>query len=327
MTLLPLTSLAPSHSQLKTLRGIIANLFPASWLWLASLVLIAYDIFAIKTGHKFLVDIPKLWPIALAPFAALPLAWWLSRSRHAEQAAGRPIRLLMMTAFLIPTMSALAIFDYLMMANSQPLAHEMLSHWDNAIGLDWHAYTEFVARHLWLNWSLFQAYKYMIQALVIVIGLAIIQRRYDDANELITLTLMTGIFTIFIGSFFPAIGAMTFYANDNLRALYPNEVYPSFQQELMEVRGSIPKWIDPTHLEGITQFPSFHTVCGLLTIYGARRAWWSFIPAFIFSSLLIGATPIYGSHYFVDLLAGAAVAGAGVVMYKWVFNANSRRKI
>ncbi len=323
MTVFELTTAAPSKIFRQTARGIIANLFPSAWLWCASAIMIAYDFMAIHNGHKFLIDSHKLWLIALAPFAALPLAWWLSRGRNVEHSTGRPLRLLMMTAFFIPSMSALAVFDYLVMANNQPFAHEMLSRWDQALGLNWNAYAEFVANHLWLNWSLFQAYKYMVQALVIVIGLAIIQRRNQDANELITLTLFTGLATMCIGSFFPAVGAMTFYANDTLRALYPSELEPTYLQELLEVRGSIPKLIDPTHIEGITQFPSFHTVCGLLTIYGARRAWWSLVPALIFSSLLIAATPIYGSHYFVDLLAGAGIAGIGIWIYRRVFNRNA----
>ena len=307
-------SLSQSPRSLKrlshSLREIIANLFPPAWLWLASLLLIAFDIYAIHFGHKFLIDDRKLWLLVIYPLVVFPIAWWLSRGGNANSFMSRPLRLFMMPAYLMPTMSALAVFGYLVMANNAPLADAQLAEWDKMLGLNWFAYVDFVNQHLWLNWAMFHAYKYMIQALLIIIAAAIVEGHPDRAAELIALTFATALTTLAIGSHFPSISAMAFLADDNIRAMFPGEMSSITTQELYEVRGSIPKLIDPTHTEGITQFPSFHTICGILTVYGARGAWWRFWPACIFSTLLIAATPIYGCHYFVDLIAGAAVAGS-----------------
>jgi len=300
--------------------GILANLFPSPWLWLASLLLVVFDIQAIVNGHKFLITGNKVWLVACVPFTALPLAWWLSRKKTEKSAIDRPLRLIMLTTYLMPTMSALAVFNYLAMATAHPLTQDLLSNWDKALGFDWVGYTQFVGHRFWLNWTFLIAYNYMIQALVITICIALIQRRTNDAAELVGLVFFTALTTIAIGTYFPAISAMAYYGDDALKALFPPDAGTTFIQELMEVRGTIPKLLDPTDVYGLTQFPSFHTVCGILTIYGARRAWWQFIPSLAFGTVLIAATPIYGGHYFVDLLAGAAVACFFILLSQLVVN-------
>ena len=101
--------------------------------------------------------------------------------------------------------------------------------------------------------------------------------------------------------------------------MFPPGTGDVFIQDLLEVRGSIPKYIDLMHPEGIVQFPSFHPFCGILTIYGARGAMWHFIPALIFGLLLIAGTPVYGGHYFVDVIAGAVVALSALAVSQLVF--------
>jgi membrane-associated phospholipid phosphatase len=62
--------------------------------------------------------------------------------------------------------------------------------------------------------------------------------------------------------------------------------------------------------EGIISFPSLHAALGLLFIFAlwpVRRLRW---PAFTLNAVMIGATPVEGSHYFADVLAGMAIAAA-----------------
>jgi membrane-associated phospholipid phosphatase len=59
--------------------------------------------------------------------------------------------------------------------------------------------------------------------------------------------------------------------------------------------------------EGIISFPSLHAALGLLFIFAlwpVRRLRW---PAVILNAVMIAATPVEGSHYFADVLAGLAV--------------------
>ena len=231
----------------------------------------------------------------------------------------RPVRLLMMPAFLSPALCALAGFGYITMANSNPMVDPLLSHWDQALGLSWLAYVRYFAEHPWLAAITSSCYNLMIKAALVVIAIAVIESNPKKATELIGLILITTFITLIIGAYFPAQSAMNYLADDHLRSQFPPGTGNFFVQELLEVRGSIPKFIDLTHPEGIVQFPSFHTICGILTIYGARGALWHFIPALIFGLLMIAGTPVYGGHYFVDVIAGAAIAFSAIAVSQLVF--------
>ena len=58
--------------------------------------------------------------------------------------------------------------------------------------------------------------------------------------------------------------------------------------------------------EGLTAFPSFHTIMALLFAFAFRGTFLRW-PAFALGALTIFATPVMGGHYFVDLLGGVAV--------------------
>jgi len=78
--------------------------------------------------------------------------------------------------------------------------------------------------------------------------------------------------------------------------------------DLLAIRDGSMRWIDMTSMKGIVTFPSFHTVLACIAIW----ALWT-VPYVRWMSLAINltmivATPVQGSHYFIDLIAGAAVA-------------------
>jgi membrane-associated phospholipid phosphatase len=56
-------------------------------------------------------------------------------------------------------------------------------------------------------------------------------------------------------------------------------------------------------------FPSFHTAAGIILVISFWRT--ALFPIIVlYSAIMIASTPVLGGHYFVDLIAGAAVAGA-----------------
>ena len=59
----------------KFVRAVISNLFPAPWLWFASIIVVVFDIVAFHFSHKYFVDTSKLWFITAFPFICVPLAW------------------------------------------------------------------------------------------------------------------------------------------------------------------------------------------------------------------------------------------------------------
>ena len=322
----PQLALHANHRFRKSIAGIIKHLFPPAWLWLAGLAIIGFDYCAFHFGHKFLIDTQKFWQLGIYSLGAFPIAWWMARGENAQSFMSRPLRLFALPAYLGPVLAGLALFDYVVMANDQPLVQPLLNSWDRSLGLDWFAYANFVGHHPWLALMMQNAYDLMIKGLLVVMGLCIIQGKPERCTELIALTFATAIAAMIIGSYFPASSAMTYLGTDALKALFPPETGSIFEQSFMEARGSIPMLLDPMHTQGITQFPSFHMVCGILIIYGARGAWWKFYPALAFSLLLMAATPIYGGHYFVDLIAGAFLASAAIAISQIIVRLISRRK-
>ena len=65
--------------------------------------------------------------------------------------------------------------------------------------------------------------------------------------------------------------------------------------------------------EGLIQLPSFHTVLAIMLAYNFRDRRWLFAAAVVLDALIILSCPTEGSHYFVDLVAGAVVAVLGII--------------
>jgi membrane-associated phospholipid phosphatase len=65
-------------------------------------------------------------------------------------------------------------------------------------------------------------------------------------------------------------------------------------------------------------FPSLHVAGALLVVYLSRGVAWLFWPTLVFNALLVAATPVFGGHFFVDVLAGAAVFWVAAVISRKV---------
>jgi len=61
------------------------------------------------------------------------------------------------------------------------------------------------------------------------------------------------------------------------------------------------------YLPGLTTFPSFHTAAGIVLLYAFRQTL-MFWPILLYVISMIASTPIYGEHYFSDLIFGTAIA-------------------
>jgi MYXO-CTERM domain-containing protein len=63
--------------------------------------------------------------------------------------------------------------------------------------------------------------------------------------------------------------------------------------------------IDPSQLQGVATFPSFHTALALMTAAAWRDTPWIRGPMFVWQALVILSTIPIGGHYAIDLIAGA----------------------
>ena len=82
------------------------------------------------------------------------------------------------------------------------------------------------------------------------------------------------------------------------------------------VRSGLMTVIDPSNLEGLVSFPSFHTAGALMTTWALRRSriWVTLLG--VLNTGLIAATVLLGVHYFIDLLGAVALCGVSLALYR-----------
>jgi len=84
--------------------------------------------------------------------------------------------------------------------------------------------------------------------------------------------------------------------------LWEAQLIPSLRQHLVHV-------VDLSTLRGLVSVPSFHAATAVLYMAAGRppgRLRW---PVIEVNTLMLLATPVEGTHYLTDMLAGAVVAG------------------
>ena len=74
----------------------------------------------------------------------------------------------------------------------------------------------------------------------------------------------------------------------------------------------------PRALKAIVTFPSFHAAMAVLLTYPYRKFTAAFPLVIFWNGLMLVSVPKHGSHYFVDVLAGAAVAVLSIYLVREV---------
>ena len=119
---------------------------------------------------------------------------------------------------------------------------------------------------------------------------------------------LTAVACTAMGLFFPALGAVATFLPDTFDFTAFPSVPGLWAVESMEaLRSGDALTLDVDRLPGLVTFPSFHTASGIILMASFRRTRF-FLPVCAYAAVMISATPIFGGHYFIDLLGGALVA-------------------
>lgn len=216
---------------------------------------------------------------------------------------------MMGAAFVLCAWPALRVFNHLVMTVPLPLTDSLLANWDADLGLNWRYYVFWVDGHPWLvramNFTYVGLTMFSCCAFVILIGIGDTRA----AHEFLVLFFSSAVIASVVGAFFPAYTTMFYYSpvQQMLHNISPNYGV-SFAPYLDEIRSNPKHVLHLANLPGLTAFPSFHTAMALITVYCSRTRVVLFVPALVFNSLMIASTPVFGGHYFVDLIAGGALA-------------------
>src|SRR6266542_4006192 len=139
-------------------------------------------------------------------------------------------------------------------------------------------------------------------------------------SELWWITAFSSLLTIAGGAILPASNPWIYNgfagADDFLHA----QQFAALRDGTMHVLGFY-------NTEGLIQLPSFHTVLAIMLAYNFRHHRWLFTAAIVLDTLIILSCPTEGSHYFIDLVAGAAVAALAIIAVRaWERRLDSSRQ-
>lgn len=287
------------------------------WILIVAMAAATFASFLL-TGVR--VD-PFSRPLLLLPFGVLGTTWWFYTTVRPDgrlQALARSF----MQVLLILLFGTL--LSYAAAAASFPLQDANLLSIDSALGIDRRAYIDFFARRPWLHNTVTLAY-FTLMPQFVVVPLVLFFAHQPQRMQQFTFAAGAALFaTVAISLFTPALS--TVYLDLGLPAHAKLPDHLGMHIPIMEkLRTGAPYLIHLDAIEGLITFPSFHTIGALLFIWAlwtVRIVRWL---ALAFNAALIAATPIIGTHYFIDLAGGAVVALFAVAAARWLSRRSLRR--
>jgi hypothetical protein len=213
------------------------------------------------------------------------------------------------TAQIVLVTVVMSPLTYVAAAANFPLRDAELLALDRALGLDWAAYVAFVNDHPllsgWLSYG-YSMIRWPLFAIPVVLTAAGRYCRLQDFTLAFGLALMA---TTIVSALVPAIGVYQEIGLDPslLKNLNP-QAYLDQVRDLEPVREGVLRHLDLFGLAGIVTFPSFHAASAVLYAWALWPVRWIRPIAIAANVAMFASTPIEGGHYFIDLLAGVAVA-------------------
>ena len=191
----------------------------------------------------------------------------------------------------------------------RPLWDATLLSWDRAIGFDWHYWLGVLDRRPVVHAVLLVAYLSLLPQWCLAIALLSAARAWRSLDIFLLAFGLSGLFTVAIATYMPALSPLVHLGivpadHPNIMLAVSNE----FAEHTLALRDGTMRMVDLKDATGLVTFPSFHTVGAILLMaaYWPLPRWrW---PGLTLNAVMLAAIPIEGSHYIVDVIAGAGVA-------------------
>lgn len=205
-----------------------------------------------------------------------------------------------------------AVASYPVAAFSHGYVDAGLQRIDLALRFDWLAWYRAVAAHPWLQFLDKAAYQSIYLTPAVLIGhFAWTGRRADARGFLATFWVAATLSLVFF-VFVPAVGPFAYLWHGPVPYMPESELW---QPELIPaLRLHALHHVDLGALRGLVSAPSFHTTAAILyivTTWRIPRLRW---PVFAVNVVMLLSTPVEGTHYLADMIAGAAVAGVALTL-------------
>lgn len=275
----------------------------AAW-WLVAAMGIVCTLAVFGMGFTFAMP-QSLIPIIVV--ASLSAAMLIGKVRN------RPSLRAGATAFLQMTLFTLigVVLSYALAARAGTLWDARLGALDRAAGFDWpflFAAADRFPVALWVGGLAYHSLTLQMVASIVVLSAT---NQMDRLRTAVMAAIASGFATILISGLMPALGNV--FDPGHYRHLWPSVAWIE-QGMLVGLRDGSWRTVDLTQMMGIVTFPSFHATLPIILAWAVFKTRWCRAIAPIWAGATLVATPLFGGHYAVDVLAGASLA----VLALWV---------
>ncbi len=186
-----------------------------------------------------------------------------------------------------------------------PMQDQFLADADAALGLNWVDFARWVDRHPPAQRILDLAYHTIaLQVAAPAIVLACVHRPTEVRAYLLAFAIAFMV-TIFVSAVMPAAGPVAFVDRASFEILRFTGATPLDHLLLLREPGPL---VFTDRPGGIVTFPSFHATVAILTPLALRRYPVIFVPFLVLNAAMLVGTLSEVAHYFIDVLAGGALA-------------------
>ncbi|WP_024507169.1 phosphatase PAP2 family protein [Bradyrhizobium sp. ARR65] len=286
------------------------RLYTLNWIVLSMIALLLSISIAVS---RFSVEIESGLLKTIAMAAVFTLA---GRYLISHRWGARPALVLLSLAQLDMLFLFGTPLSYVTASADLPLQDGNLAHLDQLLGLDWTAYYRFIVdRPALLPYAVF------FYAMIGWLGLGVplllgLTKNHVRLHQFTMACILTVCVTALISALLPAIGT---YQEYRVPAETPNFRATGYLiqfDRLPLVRDGSLRLLNVSQLGGIITFPSFHAAAAILAVWACWGVWWIRPLALITNAGMLLATPLVGGHYFVDVIAGSALAVLGIAAAK-----------
>ena len=282
----------------------------AAW---ASIALLGLGVIFAQMATPVPIAARSLQTLAIASAALGGAAYFYRNVRIRENFAVMCIALMQVLLF-----SALgSILSYLLARNGGALWDSTFTNWDRALGLDWLGFVRAVDRHGWLVTALRLAYASLIPQIIVLVLVLGFTNRLEKLRAVMLGAILCGTICVLASPFFPAVSN---YVHLGLTAADFRHVDPwagyIHLADFNGLREGTMNQLDLSKMQGIITFPSYHAGLSAVTLWGFWTSgvrWLKWTGPIVALGTIV-ATPVDGGHYFVDVLAGIAIAIVSILV-------------
>ncbi|TGX54924.1 PAP2 family protein [Sphingomonas gei] len=209
---------------------------------------------------------------------------------------------------LISTIGALT--SYVVMLRTVGYADPWLAAVDRGLGFDWvGAYRYIAERPLLARLSELIYLSIFASPILLLSGLALAGRA-DRARGFIAAFGLSLAFTLLVFPFFPARSALAYHLGTNVAYMPATGISHLAASDAL--RSGALRVLDIGALSGMITFPSFHAAAAVLFIWAAWPLARLRLPLLALNLAMLVVTPVQGTHFLIDVIAGVAVASAAL---------------